>query len=152
MCKTFAQTFTHRQWRKQTIQGTNLLRESNWGFSVLLKDTSTLTLGETGIELATLRLPSGHSTPDPPLPGPQWKPLTDFMTFITSNKSNQNQNPSGQKWHAHVPPGLHSPSSVQQAATTGSDDGKQLNAVTVIMQDRTQIYITTSPGDYGTVQ
>ena len=45
------------------MQGTNLYIRSNQGFSVLLKDTSTLTLGEpTGFEPATLRLPSGHST------------------------------------------------------------------------------------------
>ena len=38
------------------------------GFSVLLKDTSTLTLGEPGFEMATLQLPSSHSTPEPPPP------------------------------------------------------------------------------------
>ena len=47
------------------MQGTNLHIGSNQGFSVLPKDTSTLTLGEPGFELATLRLPSSHSTPDP---------------------------------------------------------------------------------------
>ena len=48
------------------MQGTNLYIRSNQGFSVLLKDTSTLTLGEpTGFELATLWLPSGHSTSEP---------------------------------------------------------------------------------------
>ena len=59
----------HTAMPEETMQGTNLYIRSNLGFSVLLKDTSTLTLGEPGFELATLRLPSGHSTPEP-LPPP----------------------------------------------------------------------------------
>ena len=43
---------------KPSKQGTNLPTESNKGFRVLLKDSSTLTLGEHGIEQGTLQTPS----------------------------------------------------------------------------------------------
>ena len=40
---------------EEAMQGTNVLTRtgSNFGFRVLPKDTSTLTLGEAGIELGT---------------------------------------------------------------------------------------------------
>ena len=62
-------TFTHSHTHSHTDGGGNHARYnqhigSNYGFSVfLLKDTSTLTLGEPGFELATLRLPSSPLYP-----------------------------------------------------------------------------------------
>ena len=51
------------------MQGTNLLTGSNVGFRVLPKDPSTLTQGEPGFELGTLRalitvsLPLSYAAP-----------------------------------------------------------------------------------------
>ena len=52
---THSHTHIHTQMAEETMQGTNLLTGSNKGFRVLLKDSSTLTLGEPRIELGTLR-------------------------------------------------------------------------------------------------
>ena len=51
-------THIHTPVAEETMQVTNLLIRRNWGFRVLLKDSSTLTLGEPGIELGTFRVPS----------------------------------------------------------------------------------------------
>ena len=47
----------HTPVAEETMQGTNLLTGSNVGFRVLPKDPSTLTQGEPGFELGTLREP-----------------------------------------------------------------------------------------------
>ena len=50
-------THIHTPMAEETMQGTNLLTGSNLGFRVLQQDSSTLTLGEPGIELGTFREP-----------------------------------------------------------------------------------------------